>query len=160
QDSTLIVLRNKIRCKLSVPLAAASCARHGVTHFVSRARDNLIKDSWSSAVPTKWPAGLRQYLQQLEDNKTEKLPWETSVSVGMKVTLRLSQQFTGVSVCNNSAGTIIKIVLDSREQLDTESAGPLTVALRRPPAYVLVHVQEADKRGLKLDGLPPGVVAI
>lgn len=29
RESTLVVLRNIICCKLSVPLAAAACARHG-----------------------------------------------------------------------------------------------------------------------------------
>ena len=97
-DSTFIVLRNKIRCLLSVPLAVAACERRQAQHFVCHAGDKLLSDSWSASVPGAWPAGLRAYWNQLEDNRTEDLPFTASLAIGMKVTLRLKAQFTGVAV--------------------------------------------------------------
>ena len=36
-----------------------------------------------------WPTGVRRFVQQLEDNKTEDLPSSLGIPVGMSVTLRL-----------------------------------------------------------------------
>ncbi|CAN0455567.1 unnamed protein product, partial [Laminaria digitata] len=158
-DSTFIVLRNKIRYRLSVPLALATCERKKVRHFICHARDKLFSDSWSALAPGTWPASLRAYCNQLEDNKTDNLPCTTSLAVGMKVTLLLKTQFTGVAVCNNSVGTITNIVLHHNEPAFARIS-QASIKLARPPAYVLVHIPEAARQGLQLTGLPLGVVPI
>ncbi|CAN0032698.1 unnamed protein product, partial [Ectocarpus fasciculatus] len=157
--STMIVLRNKIRCALAVPLARSACARNNVCHYVSKARDKLRIGDSRLYTGRAWPAGLRSYVNQLEDNKTMDLPRETSLAIGMQVILRLQTQYVGAGVCNNSSGIIRKIVLHSKEP-DMAPEYATDVYLRQLPLYVLVYVEDAHKRGLHLPGLDPGVVAI
>ncbi|CAN0248722.1 unnamed protein product [Laminaria digitata] len=60
-DSTFIVLRNKIRCRLSVPLALATCERKkSTTFYLSRSRQ-IIKRQLVRSCPghlAGWPSCL------------------------------------------------------------------------------------------------------
>ena len=72
----------------------------------------------------------------------------------------MSPQFVLLGVCNNSDGVIHSIELDQREDFLVHSTpGYSVVNLRYQPVRVLVYIKSADEAGLKLDGLPRGVVA-
>lgn len=66
QLSTLIVLRNKIRCGLAVPLPRSACARRNSCHYVSRSVDRLRLANSNLYVKKGWPPGLKAYIDQLE----------------------------------------------------------------------------------------------
>ena len=159
-SSTLIGLRNNIRCRISVPLEETTSRRLRQVHYLSHAKDKLIGDTWKPWPRPPWPRGLRGYVQSLDDKKTRDMPLDTSLYIGMNVVLRLATQYTGAGVCNNSEGTVRQIVLDDRETWPPLHNEKGTVILTCPPAYVLVHVPEAEKKGVHLRGFPPGVVPI
>lgn len=79
---------------------------------------------------------------------------------GMSIILRLKRQFLGVGVCNTSFGSMIRIVLHEDEPYHSVSTNQSSVELQHQPAYVLVHIPDAEAESLHLPGLPPGVISI
>ena len=60
-------------------------------------------------------------------------------------------------MCHNSSGILQRIVLDPQEPQLPQCGD---IILRRPPLYVEVYMEAADKKGVKLKGFDRGVVPI
>lgn len=98
----------------------------------------------------KWPRNLRTHLKTIEDNKTMDLPLVVGLAIGMRDILRLNKQFLEVGVCNNSSGTVVGIALHPDEpyllqRSSNQTRLPSSVVLKQQPAYVLVHILDAEK---------------
>lgn len=108
-----------------------------------------------------WPPGLRDEVLYLDDGATNDLPRLACLAIGAPVVLHISPQFVLLGVCNNSDGIIHGIDLDVREEcVQQEHTGYSVINLRYPPVRVLVYLKSADDAGLKLPGLPRGVIAV
>ncbi|CAN0287289.1 unnamed protein product, partial [Scytosiphon promiscuus] len=105
-----------------------------------------------------WPSGLKEELKHLDNGKTKDLPRLACLAIGAPVVLHKSPQFVLLGVCNNSDGIIQGIELDPREEAAT--TGHSVVNLRYPPLRIMVYIHTAYEAGLKLDGLPRGVIAV
>ncbi|CAN0543214.1 unnamed protein product, partial [Laminaria digitata] len=56
-------------------------------------------------------------------------------------------------------GAVVDIEFDPREPyLRNKVTGYHVVELQYPPTRVLIYIEAADRAGLKLDGLPRGVI--
>ncbi|CAB1114874.1 unnamed protein product [Ectocarpus sp. CCAP 1310/34] len=101
----------------------------------------------------------RSEVNPLDDAKTKGLPRQLCLAVGIPIVVYKSPQHVLLGVCNNSDGIVRAIELYQREQVQNHNDGYRVVHLKYPPVRVFVHIESADDAGLKLPGLPRGVVA-
>jgi hypothetical protein len=89
------------------------------------------------------------------ENK-ERLPRSVNIAEGMRAMLTWNL-VVSADLANGTQGTVEKIYLDPRENVEHTGTGQSIVYLQYPPAVVLFR---PDKSHLKLEGLPDGTIPL
>lgn len=106
-----------------------------------------------------WPCGLHGGVRHLDDSKTSYLSRISCLAIGTPVVLSKQPQYVLLGVTNNADAVVVDIEFDPREPyLQNRVTGYHVVELQFPPTRVLIYVEAADRAGLKLEGLPRGVI--
>ncbi|CAM9575353.1 unnamed protein product, partial [Laminaria digitata] len=163
-DAKFITFRNKVSQALTLPTMRTLCQALDTPLFLSTACDVLVGDERAGRKKVfdpeqAWPCGLHDGVRQLDDSKTNNLSRVSCLAIGTPVVLSKQPQYVLLGVTNNADAVVVDIELDPREPyLQNMATGYRVVELQFPPTRVLIYIEAADKAGLKLEGLPRGVI--
>ena len=148
RKAPVIVARHETKTKLVNHGAKEFSEENATPLFRIRAMDMFKKRDT--------PKSIAAAISELPDTKTEGLPFELRLAIGMPVILR-SNIASHLGLCNTASATVVGIIL-AEEDSQRKFQGGRLCDLNRLPKCVLVHVPGAKLRAL--DALKSNIVPI
>lgn len=149
--AVLITSRHALRTSWNERSLRSHCQQTQVPLIISTAEDVMKRRGMESRSLTHH----EQAVAYSKDPKTRKLPDTVELAVGMPCMVTMNVK-TEQDLANGTRGTLVDIILDSREQEINQEASIHT--LQYPPRYILFKPDET--RAGNLTGLPEGVFPI
>jgi hypothetical protein len=134
-DAVLITPRNSVRTRWNTLSVIKHCKYSGNLLYIAPAEDSTKNT----------PLSMKQRLAttKLSLDKTQHLPVEVQLAVGMKVMIT-ENVAPHANIANGSRGTIVDILLDPRENPNNHSTTDGKIYLQYPPSIVIIRLNYTD----------------
>lgn len=148
-DAVLVTSRNSVRDKWNAAALRQHCRSTNNLLYVCPANDTIGRD--------RRPVSKQELLGilSLPLKQTGRLPAQVELALGMRAMVLLNIA-TESDLANGSRGTVVDVVLDSREEKPVVENG--TVKLQYPPACVVFKLDHSSFP--RFDGLGPNEIPI